>query len=476
MPLQGLECWSAREWTKASVRPKMPPSDLATQFRGQKKRWWVNRYVYRLESLPAECLEDATIVLEICKQNHNLLPILVRYNSPFARDQTILSTCVWKSLDAMPFIPSGLLDDASFVKALVKRRGKALLHASERLQENSGLVLCAVSNDIDVLEHLPPHWRDEYAVMKKVGMKHDRALEYASERLRCTREFVKEALLYHGEALRFASDEFRSDPSIVLVAIRSNGIALQYALCDIDYDMAVLAVHSNHDAYTFLSDDYKRDYDIVMKYAKKGYLGDIPEELHNNRGIVKRCLEFSGSQLRVVNEDFKRDYEMVMVAIKSDGMAIEFAHESLKKTPSIVLEAMRTSKRRSLSRGRALWFTDELATEVVRNDGLALKYLSQTQRGNPSIVHAAISQNIHAARYMTQGARSSLLVRMMIGDQEDEDNVEIEEVESYVNDVFANLHAIHNLLEASSHASDDNSHGQELLQRIKRVRTAYNAH
>ncbi len=56
----------------------------------------------------------------------------------------------------------------------------------------------------------------------------------------------------------------------------------------------------------------------------------------------KEALEFiSNREYESVPKEFYKDKSIVLEAVKQDGIALEFADESLKKDKSIVLEAVK---------------------------------------------------------------------------------------------------------------------------------------
>ncbi len=58
----------------------------------------------------------------------------------------------------------------------------------------------------------------------------------------------------------------------------------------------------------------------------------------------KEALEFiSNGEYEIVPKEFYKDKSFVLEAVKSDGLALEFADESFKKDKSIVLEAVKSN-------------------------------------------------------------------------------------------------------------------------------------
>ena len=95
---------------------------------------------------------------------------------------------------------------------------------------------------------------------------------------------------------------------------------------------------------------------------------------------------------------FYGDREFVLVAVKENGLTLQYASDELKADREIVLEAIRNS------RGHALeWASNELkgdrevVLEAVNKSGRNLQYASEALKADPEIALAAMEDIVSHA-------------------------------------------------------------------------------
>jgi len=80
--------------------------------------------------------------------------------------------------------------------------------------------------------------------------------------MRCSRDFVKQAMKQHSRALKYASKDILTDHEIVLEAVKANGGALKYAAHELKTDPSlvteVLRHRLNEFEFANLDDDMVR--------------------------------------------------------------------------------------------------------------------------------------------------------------------------------------------------------------------------
>ena len=136
--------------------------------------------------------------------------------------------------------------DREVVLAAVRQNGQALQHASEGLQKDRVLVLTAV---------------------QLYGM----ALQWAYEDLRDDKEVVLAAVSQDGRALRLASQDLYKDREVVLAAVRQNGEALMFAPRELknDKEVVLAAVRKNPDAFLYVSVWLSNDKEVKRAAGRK---------------------------------------------------------------------------------------------------------------------------------------------------------------------------------------------------------------
>ncbi|MDD2487375.1 MAG: DUF4116 domain-containing protein [Candidatus Gracilibacteria bacterium] len=155
-------------------------------------------------------------------------------------------------------------------------------------------------------------------------------------------------------------EEFRNDIAFVFAAVKQNGMAMQFAGTEAKNNDEIIfaALNNNFLAFGFLSPEKKADGRFMMLYNE---LKRTCEYILSNDGI-------SLGEEKLKNA--RSDKSMVMLAVKQNGLAIQFACDSLKQDPEIVLEA-------------------------VKQNGLAYGYISRDYlKYSKEIVKSAIDSNI----------------------------------------------------------------------------------
>lgn len=87
--------------------------------------------------------------------------------------------------------------------------------------------------------------------------------------------------------------------------------------------------------------DKKKDLDldgIEFEELEDGY-DSIPKESWKDKSFVLKTVKEDGIALEYADESLKKDKEIVLEAVKSDGTALEYADESLKKDPDVIQAA-----------------------------------------------------------------------------------------------------------------------------------------
>ena len=71
----------------------------------------------------------------------------------------------------------------------------------------------------------------------------------------------------------------------------------------------------------------------------------IPKEFWSDKDFVLEAVKKKGLALQFAHESLKKDKSIVLEAVKQNGFALEFADESLKKDPDIIKAAEKKEKR-----------------------------------------------------------------------------------------------------------------------------------
>lgn len=129
---------------------------------------------------------------------------------------------------------------------------------------------------------------------------------------------------------------------------------------------------------------------------------DLPETFEKAKAL--KAVKQAGMSLQTLT-NFQNDADVVFAAVTQNGMALQFAHASLRGKLKIVLAA-------------------------VMQDGMALQFASKTMRDNETVVFTAIRQNSEAFKYASVRLRK-LYKNYEKTEQEDESKI-LEQVEASI--------------------------------------------
>lgn len=144
------------------------------------------------------------------------------------------------------------------------------------------------------------------------------AIEYIHKSLKSDPNFILEAMKMNRHVLNYhTAVSLRKDPIFMLKAIEQDPGALFYAHQSLrdSRTFTLQAMHTNGLALAYAKKNYRRDHSIVMA------------ALTNN-----------GLALKDANL-FRKSHSHVLVAVQQNPAAYEFADESLKQDPKILLAA-----------------------------------------------------------------------------------------------------------------------------------------
>eukprot|EP00929_Paragymnodinium_shiwhaense_P115495 TRINITY_DN8441_c0_g1_i9.p1 TRINITY_DN8441_c0_g1~~TRINITY_DN8441_c0_g1_i9.p1 ORF type:complete len:1202 (+),score=221.69 TRINITY_DN8441_c0_g1_i9:120-3608(+) len=266
-------------------------------------------------------------------------------------DAQVMTAAVRRDGLALKYASISLRKDAKVVNAAIKQNAAALQYVSPDSEKYDEFAVNAVKKDPCALEHVAPEKPVAYkkaaleaVVRKKWSERKDdgteevkwgpqlwRNLGEVDENNACYREVVLAAVEKAGDEasqilemlLKDAkkgqiSKSLTCDAQVVMEAVKSNGLAIEFAstrLQDED-EVAEAAVGQNGSAIAFVSTRLKEKREFVIKAVSK----------------AGHTLEFLST--------FKSDEEVVMSAVKSDGLALQYADEDLQKCKKVAIAAV----------------------------------------------------------------------------------------------------------------------------------------
>jgi hypothetical protein len=227
------------------------------------------------------------------------------------------------------YIPSDMQAVPEIARYAVMKEGRNLKYAPADLRDDFDLVLTAVKES-DCLSFVSDRLKDDSNVVLAAVTNQGLALQYASERLRDDETIVIPAIAANGQAFQYASDRLRGEKKIALEAFKTAGDQLQYASEELrdDFDVVLQACKQCPDALQYASDRLKDD-EFFLTSAAPALLY-CSERLKGHKPLVLACVQKAGSNLQYASEALRNDLEVVAAAMDNDIFAFQYASEELR--------------------------------------------------------------------------------------------------------------------------------------------------
>jgi hypothetical protein len=195
-------------------------------------------------------------------------------------------------------------------------------------------------------------------------------------------------------------DDYKDDPDIILEAIRSNLLNFK----SLYYSNKELYKEQKYIKAAF---DAKQLHYHYIKHPK--YLEFLTFVSENDQEIVKIAVKQNGLALQFASESLKNDQEIVKIAVKQNGLALQFASESLKNDQEIVKIAVKQNGLALQFASESLKNDQEIVKIAVEQNGLALQFASESLKSNLKIVKIAVEQNGLALQFASESLKNELL-------------------------------------------------------------------
>ena len=166
--------------------------------------------------------------------------------------------------------------------------------------------------------------------------------QYASDRLKNDRKFIEYCLDKSiVNIMEFVADKFKDDDVLMFKAISVNGSMIEVASDRLknDKNLCLIAVSdkgSGGNAYHYISDEMKKDQDIILKLVEtRGDFFAYCEEVKTNKELLIKAFSTAFDQqsrnlLQNTSEEFKNDKQVALAAIKCFPQNIYYIGEKLK--------------------------------------------------------------------------------------------------------------------------------------------------
>ena len=259
--------------------------------------------------------------------------------------------------------PEYLQDDDEVFQICIDEYPELIRYASDRLKDDDKFVLRALKvdrgsylGDYMMPTRVPLKFvserlkNDQKMILEAVKTNHHN-LPYSDASLLKDKEFLLKCMAMNGQCWDY-SNNFQNDKDICLAAVTQNGLVIERIPIDlmIDEEIALAAVKSNGYAYAIICDKANCPYFLkTMEFNMAAVLscpsmvGDYRLTMRSNKEIAFAALQINGYLLSYYSNDetINDDEELVRVAVRQNGLALEFASKRLRRNRSVVFDAVK---------------------------------------------------------------------------------------------------------------------------------------
>jgi len=244
-----------------------------------------------------------------------------------------------------------------------------------------------------------------YRKMLEAIMKGGASLQTTAHQLVDSRKAFRRAIVVNRSVIRQADMSLQNDQEVVFnwaLGMVSDGRKG-------DRSFVMTVVEANGEALEQVPKEFQGDREIVqiaVEQSEGWALQFAAEPLKRDRDIVLAAVSRSGFALEHVADELKRDRVVVLAAVEANGEALEFASEDLRDDREVVLAAVRSSGGMALSvAGPSLRGDREIALACVSRNALTLEHICPELRGDRDLVMVAVQANGLALEHAAEPLR-----------------------------------------------------------------------
>jgi hypothetical protein len=231
------------------------------------------------------------------------------------------------------------------------------------------------------------------------------------------RELLLESIKIYGNCIKFASPSLIEDEELIFESLKSSYFAGHYIPFFKEKQTALIAIKRSVSYFSKLSDDLKRDEEILNEIFKREMTIDtdiVLSTLKDEKGPMLILMKYHGNYLSVVSPKLKNDKDIVYEAFKNYPASIGFISEELKANE----EFMKSLIHFYGAQFNIRIFPDvclknrEIILEAVQNNGLSLQFVGESFQNDKEIVLIAIENNGSSYQFASYSMKNDVDVVM----------------------------------------------------------------
>jgi hypothetical protein len=220
------------------------------------------------------------------------------------------------------------------------------------------VALDILENNISSIETMPYHIRDDENIMLYVVNKDGLLIIHGSSRIQNTKSIIITAIISNKKVLDYGYiniNNFKNDNDILYAAILQEPILI--ANFPDNKFLALKAISLDYTVFDFISNNLKKDKDIVLYSIKNGLsLNYIDNSLKYDNDILNAALLKDVNNHKFLPNDLKIDIlkkgllcltdneEFMLDIVNIDGMLIKYGSNYIKTKYSIIVPALINNK------------------------------------------------------------------------------------------------------------------------------------
>ena len=240
-------------------------------------------------------------------------------------------------------------DRKDIMEKAVLSNALALQFASERVKNDSNLILAALSskNAHNILKFIPEYFLTNKSLMI-AGLKVLPDLHtLLKPELLNDREFVQEYLGFVDPHIFFRSQNtahYKNDKDLILSALKTNPSVLRCVSETLrqDKDFLLNAVIQNKKCINEMNGKLFEDLDLLKNLVNYDpeFVRMVPKSACDNRELMLFLVSKNWQAIRYCSSSLKNDWDIAYAAVSQNGLALQFCSTELRKDPEITITAV----------------------------------------------------------------------------------------------------------------------------------------
>lgn len=239
---------------------------------------------------------------------------------------------------AFKFAADTLKNDINYIEELLTIDGNIIEYVSDNLKNNKSIACRAVTNKASAIKHLNANFRADTEILNlalNYGLINETSidiLECLPPKWRDSKEIVLRILAFNGFEIQYASDRLKEDKDCIKIACKkSGGFILHYCpihiKSDLNFYYELLHFTQNSDIIEYFSSSIKDNESALLEGAQYdgyhyidgkggGMMQYASDRLKNSKDFVLKFIKIAPYVLNYISENLAKDEEIKSIAKK----------------------------------------------------------------------------------------------------------------------------------------------------------------